>query len=129
MNDKLSEILDALQRLYLEGGDNNYAIFTANLQKNYYIQLTGQKQASSFTAEAVSNRYLAPEFKLSAYQKDQLVSLGWRNNAAISPNFYQEFAVHSTDDFETIASQILETFTTVYGLQPDQPLIVNIVLE
>jgi len=132
MEDKLSLIETALQRLQKEGGKDNYCIFTANIKKNYYIQFTLQRDKVTCRGEAVSNRFLAAEFALSEVQLAQLPGLGWQRPSSDqdgSPNFYQDWQIGRDEARLALARLVLRTLEEVYGLLPDQPLVVNLALE
>lgn len=132
MEDKLSLIESALQRLQTEGGKDNFCIFTASIRKNYYIQFRGHRDDPMIWGEAVSNEFLASEFALSEAQMAKLQELGWNRPSYgpdASPNFYQDWEITSDEERQALARLILHTLQEVYGLLPEQPLVIDLALE
>lgn len=132
MEDKLSLIESALQRLQTEGGKDNFCIFTANIKKNYYIQFRGHRDRPAIRGEAVSNEFLAPKFALSEAQMAKLQALGWNRPSSdrdASPNFYQDWEITNDEERQALARLILRILQEVYGLLPKQPLVINLALE
>lgn len=132
MNDKLTLIATALQRIQEEGSKENFVIFTADLKKNYYIQFSGEVGQTALYAEAVSNKFLKPEFALTAGQIDTLRSLGWEiplTSVGDSPNFYRRWEAANDDDRLAIAQIVISTFEAVYHWTPERPLVVDFGLD
>ncbi len=72
--DNVARIVECLRRLQNEGGDGNFAIFKA--QSGYYVQFAGNPNNPSLYAEAVSNKYLNQDLKLSVDQEQRLQTMG-----------------------------------------------------
>jgi hypothetical protein len=132
MNDNVEIIAATLQRIQEEGKRNNFAIFEGDVRRNYYIQFSAEPGSTFLTAEAVSNRFLKPENILSPDQQARMRQLGWTppqigNNKG--PNFYWRWEADTDAARQAIAELIVRTFVEGYGLAPDKPLIVSLVLE
>jgi hypothetical protein len=129
MKDNLKTIINSLKRIQKEGGAGNFVIFTADANKNYYIQFAGEAGSSKLYAEAVSNNYLPPQFRLGEKQIIQLQSIGWNTPPPDGVNFYREWHAKTDEDRLIIAQEIMHTFVEVYGLNPNQSLNVELVLD
>jgi len=123
---QVESILDVLYRLQTEGGDGNFAIFTVNEEKNYYLQVSAQAGATQLYCEAVGDAYLKPENKLNPEQYLGLIRYGWVRTAG-NYTFIEE--VHSPETRQSLADFIHKTLTTVYGLNPQAELDVELILE
>ena len=127
-DEKLSAIVTALHRLQTEGQEDAYCIFTASIAKNYYIQFSGSSAERKLYAEAVSNRFLEETHTLNAQKLTALTRLGWLFDPQEAPNFYRICVADRADDRADIAKIVVRTLVEIYGLQIDQPLIVNVTL-
>ena len=117
MEQNLKNIMQALRLIQDDGGNSNFAIFTADSDKNYYIQFVGELGEDSLFGEAVSNEFLERPYQLTATQENQLRALGWQDGEG---NFYQEWFANSDEDRQEIAQIVLHTFIDVYQLAPKQ---------
>ena len=125
MKDNLKTIVNSLRHIQTEGGIGNFVVFIADANKNYFIQFAGEAGSSELHAEAVSNNFLSPEFRLSERQVIQLQSMGWTPPDEV--NFYREWQAKTDEDRLVIAQETMDSFVKVYGLNPNQPLTVEMV--
>ena len=121
--------------LILEVGGHNFVIFTADAEKNYYIQFSHALGEEKVHAEAVSNHFLAPEFRLDSAQIARLKMMGW-HPPEVGPaesgraNFYREWEWTNDDArLRLMALDVMRTFAEVYGYPPDQDISARIKLE
>ena len=131
--DNLSEIATALKRIQMEGSDKSYAIFFADKQKNYFVQVAGSSNIPLLYTEAVGNQYLESNYKLQANQMDMLNSLGWHSSSKVlkhnSPNYFRKWEA-STDNMRLIvANNLLDTLVKVYGFDNSKPIGIKIDLN
>lgn len=129
MPDNVARIMTYLQQIQEEGGSNNFVVFVANPEANYYIQFAGEVGQSKLYAEAVSNNFLEPKFKLNDAQISHLETLGWKAPPPDGMNFFREWQADTEVDRQQIAQEVMRTLTEVYGVAPHQVLGVNLVLE
>ena len=130
--DKVSAIAESLRRLQEEGGSDSFAIFTADEARNYYIQFLGGQGEPLLYCEAVGNQSLKPEYSLTADQIAKLVDLGWEQPfqaSGMSPNYSRDWLAEDDTDRLYIAQEVMDAFIEVYGIQGDQPLVVQLSLE
>jgi phage terminase Nu1 subunit (DNA packaging protein) len=125
----IDQIVAALEKIQTEGGKGNFVVFDVDVQKNYYVQASGQFNDSLLMIEAVSDEYLAQEHRLSAEQKDLLGQLGWNSPDGHQINYCLDANVETADQRLQLAEKIYATLSQVYDLQPDQEFGVNLVLE
>ncbi len=131
MTDDIGRIAETLRRLAEEGGDDGFAILTADRSRNYYIQLCRTRDAGTLQAEAVEQRLPrspAPP-DLSAQQEARLLALGWaRPSPGDSENFWREVEARDDADRRRIAQEILRTLTEVYAFRAGRPIEVELSL-
>lgn len=128
VEDTISIIEESLRRIQQEGGRGNFVIFTVDEQKNYYIQISAVCGQPTFSAEAVSNTFLNPEFALDDRQIERLKALGWQANPG--HNFFRDdWQAFDVVERTEIAEEVMRTLIEVYVWQPDQPLEIDLVLE
>ena len=120
-------IADALRRIQEEGGENNFVIFTADQERNYYIQFAIGRGQTTFLAEAVSNQFLSPEHALSNEQIARLESMGWDHQEG--SNYCRYWEASSDEERSDIAQEVMRTFIEVYGISPNDPIETKLVLE
>lgn len=121
-------IVGGLRRLYEEGGSGNFAIFTADVEKGYYVQFAGARGDSSLWAEAMSNQFLDSGFALDAGQLQRLRKLGWDVDGA-GPNCSRsDWSAANDDERWQIAAEVVRTLREVYGFRPEDTLEVNVIL-
>ncbi len=128
MDDKLTSIVTALHRIQAEDGQETLCVFTANIKKNYYVQLVAERGQTTVHGEAVSNKFLAPEYALTANQMAKLQALAWNRPGAETdqtPNFYRHWEITNEAEQLAVAKIILRTLEEVYGLSANQPLTVK----
>jgi hypothetical protein len=124
--DNLSEITTALKRIQMEGSDKSYAIFFANEQKNYFVQVIGSKSVPLLHTEAVSNKYLEQDFTLKTDQINTLKSMGWnlpsKDLKKNSPNYFRNWEASTDDARLMVAKNLLMTLINVYGFNNTMPI-------
>jgi hypothetical protein len=123
----VSMIAKALGRLQAEGGNNNFVIFIADADRNYYIQFTGARGQGELYAEAVSNQFLEPANALTDDQMARLESLGWIRQEG--NNYYRNWTAASDSERLAIAQEVVQTFVEVYGIGADDPIQTELTLE
>jgi len=104
-------------------------IFTVDLEANTFIQLVGKKDDAKLYAETPSNRVIPDGHQLSEDQNDRLEVLGWQSPTGDELNYHRTWRANSHEDRLMTAQEIMQTFVEVYGVEPDQPLDVNLNLE
>ena len=125
----IDQIIAALEKIQTAGGTGNFVIFDVDVQKNYYVQASGQPNDPHLVIEAVSNEYLAAADRLSEEQEDQMAFLGWDAPDGQQVNYTLEANVKTAAQRRQLAKKICATLADVYGLQPDGELEINLVLE
>ncbi len=135
--DSLPVIVASLKQVQFEGQPiENFVIFFADIEKNYYIQVAPESDASPYSpnvdeyslcAEAVGNEVLDSRFKLHTTQIEKLSEFGWKESP-LTPNFYQTWHIETDDERILIAQIIIGTFVDVYGVLPNQRLGVQVVI-
>jgi hypothetical protein len=129
-SDSLSQITQSLRRIQTEGGDSNFVIFTSDASKNYYIQFACAKGKTVLYAEAAGNGVLDEEDKLTADKVNWLLDSGWYLRGSESmPNFFRKWDSETDEDREAIAQATLQAMAETYGMDLNQPLQVELVLE
>ena len=126
MEQNLVNIVEALRIIQDDGGDGNFAVFTADPVKNYYIQFVGELGHDDLFGEAVSNEYLEPPFTLTPGQESKLRDLGWQEG---ENNFFQEWFASHDEDRKVIAQLVLQTFVDVYHIPAQQLIEIVVNLE
>lgn len=129
MRDHLTTIYQSIQGLNHKGGAGNFAIFIADNDKNYYVQVVGEKGGTDLYTEAVSNNSISKDFKLSDSQIGQLKSMGWLDSKNGKGNYYQNWSISSDSDRMKVANFLLQTLTDIYSLSANEKLETNVVLE
>lgn len=129
--DSLPVIVASLKQVQSEGQPiENFVIFFADIEKNYYIQVAPESDASPYSpnvdeyslyAEAVGNAVLDSRFRLHTTQIEKLREFGWKESS-LTPNFYQTWHAETDDERLLIAQTIIGTFVDVYGVLPGQRL-------
>ncbi|MBN2499277.1 MAG: hypothetical protein JXB38_00840 [Anaerolineales bacterium] len=125
----IDQIVAALEQIQTAGGTGNFVIFDVDVQKNYYVQASGQPNDPGLVIEAVSNEYLAAADRLSEAQEDQMAFLGWDAPDGQQVNYTLEANVETTAQRQQLAEKIYATLSEVYGMQPNEELEINLVLE
>lgn len=128
MDEILFTIANSLKRLQTEGGSGNFVVLTADADRNYYVQFAVACGETELYAEAVGNEFLAPAHALRPDQVARLQSMGWCPPAG-SPNFSREWQAVDDGDRLAVAREVMRVFAEVYGVEPHQPLQVELVLE
>jgi len=134
MSSNLSAIVASLRLIQEEGG-HNFVIFTADAEKNYYIQFSYVRGEPKLHSEAVSNQALARAFALNSTQIARLKTMGWHPPEVLRTepgraNFYREWEATNDDErLLLIGRDVMRTFVEVYGCLPNQPISVEIKLE
>ena len=129
MDENPATIVTGLRNIYEEGGEGNYIIFEADLEKHYFIQFGASRGDARLYAEAVGNDYLDPPDALTDAQIRHLQSLGWNRPGEANSNFHREWKADTDLEREAIAGEVMRAFVEVYGCAPDQPLDVEINLD
>jgi hypothetical protein len=127
--DNLTLIAENLRRLQQEGGEENFVIFEADPNANYYIQFAGQMGGLMLIGEAVENEVISEGYKLGDEQIQRLVALGWEYREHTGMNYSQSWQAVTEEDREMVARVVLQTFERVYGVDVSMPLEVSINLE
>jgi hypothetical protein len=107
----MENIIDILQEITSEGGDNNH--FIIHLNDDYYIQFTGQKGNPDVYCEAVSNLFLEEKVKLTEAKEQQMLDLGWSQDM----NYSKEAILNTAADFVKLGEWVQKTATEVYGIK------------
>jgi hypothetical protein len=128
MDNNISVIADSLRRIQTEGGDGNFVIFTADVKKNYFVQFAGAQGKTDLYAEAVGNEVLPRGATLQPNQIARLQAMGW-NPPVDSPNFNREWKATNDEERLSIAREVMRVLVEIYGMQPDQPLAVELELQ
>ena len=130
--DNLKTITASLKRLQTEGGEGGYVIFVANEKKNYYVQFSGSRSTRLLDAEAVSNKFLKPEYSLRQEQIAKLISMGWKPpsvGSKGSPNYFRDWKSTNDEERLTIGQAVLRTLIDVYGLDNSRPITLQMDLK
>ncbi len=106
-------ILDTIEKIITKGGNGNFAVFT--ISDDYYIQVMANKGDGIMLCEAVSNKFLEGDARLSDAKIRQLEELYWNKPSGDTPNFYQSHRVDSITSCEELAELIMATANNVYG--------------
>jgi phage terminase Nu1 subunit (DNA packaging protein) len=125
----IAQIAEALEKIQTAGGKGNFVIFDVDVQKNYYVQASGQPNDPHLVVEAVSNEYLAAADRLSEEQEDQMAFLGWDAPDGQQVNYTLEANIETAAQRRQLAEKIYATLSKVYGFEPDRELEINLVLE
>lgn len=125
MDDNLARIVESLRRAQENGGTDNIVIFTADAQRNYYIQFVAERGEAELWANAVSNEFLAPPSTLNSAQTARLKSMGWHPPDRVSGNFNRYWEATNDDQRLLVAREVMRTFVEVYGCLPNQPISVE----
>jgi hypothetical protein len=115
--ENLQIIVTSLRRIQEEGGSDNFVIFLIDKEGNYYIQFAGSRGESELHAEAVSNQFLVPKYKLTEGQITLLETIGWNPPSSSpdgSPNFYRGYEASTDNERQIIAHDVIRTMTEVY---------------
>lgn len=109
------EIVRALRKLLRDRIDaGTYVILNGDGDRNYYIQFALQKGV--LFCEAVHNRYLAPEDRLTLGHARRLVGLGWRKPGKGHRNWFRTFEPKGARDFKSLVGLTRQAFREAYGL-------------
>jgi hypothetical protein len=137
LEDSLPFIVNSLRRIQTEGeAIENFAIFLADEKKNYYIQVSPESDSSPYShnvdeyslyAEAVGNAELNPHNTLQQSQVEQMKAFGWKVSS-LTPNFYQTWRVKTDDERHLIAAVIINTFSKIYRILPNQKIEVQLLI-
>jgi hypothetical protein len=112
-------IVDALGRL--DRGEDEFAVFTADEGRNYYVQVTVLD--GSLLGEAVADHYLAPAHRLGAAAQAQLEALGWTlADAGSDRNHSRTWADWHGARIRSVADELVATLIEVYQMEPNGPL-------
>jgi hypothetical protein len=125
----LVTIVTTLRQIQAEGGAQNFVIFKADDEKNYYIQFTSGRGDMKLYAEAVSNKYLSPQFALNAEQIQALKKLGWAPPVEGFVNFNRTWDADNDAQRLAIARLVMRTFGEIYGIDPARPLTIELGIE
>jgi hypothetical protein len=128
MTDQLTTIYEALIRLHNEGGTGNFVVFTAHDEKNYYVQVAGEKEGDSLFVEAVGNKSLTTQFRLNEIKINHLMQLGWTGSGE-DENFNKTISINSDVDRRNVAEFLYKSLHEVYGLSVTDEMTVNLSLE
>ena len=109
----MENVLETLQEIMTEGGDNNY--FILHLDDVYYMQFMCQKGNKDVYCEAVSNNFLEGKEQLNEAQEAQLLKLGW--NANDNSNFSREVILDTPKALTEAVNWIGQTAKDVYGIE------------
>lgn len=137
LEDSAPFIVNSLRRIQTEGkAIENFAIFLANEKKNYYIQVSPESAPSPYSqnvdeyslyAEAVGNAELNPNNTIQQSQIEQMKAFGWKVSS-LTPNFYQTWRAKTDDDRHLIAAVIINTFSKIYRMLPNQTIEVQLLI-
>ncbi len=129
MTDHVTNIYEAILRLHNEGGMGNFVTFIADEEKNYYVQVTGEKEGDTLYTEAVSNNSLSPAFRLNESKINLLKSIGWLEPKYGEGNFYKDWSIRRDEDRRKVAEFLFRTLEEVYELSTNDELAMDIALE
>lgn len=129
MTDHVKNIYEAILRLHNEGGMGNFVTFIADEEKNYYVQVTGEKEGDTLYTEAVSNNSLSPSFQLNESKINILKSIGWLEPKGGEGNFYKDWSISRDEDRRKVAEFLFKTLEDVYGLSANDELAADLALE
>ena len=118
-------IMRALHRMMQEGGN---VIVIIDNEKNYYVQFSSEIKDDGLYGEAVSNNWLSGENKLDETQIAKLEAMGWMPPDHDSGNFWRTWEnVRDIRDLSPVADDVIRTFTDVYGANPYQETIIEVI--
>ena len=110
-------------------GTHNCVICLADERKNYFVQFGTGKNESVVRAEAVSNAFLKPRFRLGERQVKTLRSMGWKApKPNVSPNFYRDWGKGAGETLE-MARHAMQVLSEIYGARTNRKLKIEVVLE
>ena len=104
----------------------NSVVFHVNRERNYWIHILRggptKEPFPGYYGEAICNTYLSEPWKLTDDQENLLIRLGWEAPEEEEQSFFCYWKGETSAVHITIARQVLETMTQVYGLVPEQML-------
>jgi hypothetical protein len=110
---------DALGRL--ERGDDQFAVFTADDRRNYYVQVAVTQDG--LLGEAVGNHYLAPEHRLGGQAVQRLAALGWTlAETGSEDNHTRTWQAWRAGHIRLVTDDLILTLTDCYDMDPAGPL-------
>lgn len=101
-------IANAIREIATDGG---FAIFSADENKNYYVQVSIQANTGQVYGEAVGNSFLADDAQLSSDTISKLEELGWSLSGGEQSNYSQTWEGTRAD---AIAAALTSTLREVY---------------
>src|SRR5262245_3091447 len=112
---------DALGRI--ERGEDEFAVFTADDRRNYYVQVT--VVADGLLGEAVGDHYLAPKDRLTGQAVQRLAALGWTlAEAGSEDNHTRTWQDWRAGQNRRVTDDLVTTLIDCYGMDPAGPLTV-----
>jgi hypothetical protein len=122
----IEQIVEALRRILEAKGTHNFVICHADERKNYFVQFATGRGDTVVRAEAVSNKFLDPPFRLTDRQLKALRSMDWKPpKPKESPNFYRDWGKGAKDRL-LMARHAIQTLVDVYEFPPDQELKIEV---
>lgn len=118
-----------LRRLVEEGGDNNFAIFWGDRERDYYAQVAATRGEPTLYGEAVGNSSLKKKYQFDESRTIQMEFIGWKRPGGGEPNFWRNWSPASDEERDAVAGMILRTLTEMYGVGREQEIEVELNLE
>ena len=129
MSQQFTQIHQSIEDINQKGGRGNFAVFLADSDKNYYVQIAGAKNSNAYYLEAVSNKNLSQQYSLDNLKLNLLNQLGWKTPNQEIENFYYQIEVKNNEERVKIAEFIFETLKQVYELNLSSSIKIDLVLE
>jgi hypothetical protein len=118
----VDQIARGIREIVLGEGTHKFAIYVSDPAANTFVQFWSDDETATVRAEVTSNRYRAPEHRLTDAQERYLAGLGWLAPVpGGSPNHHRDFAVASEEDARLVAREAFRALE-IYGYRVGTPL-------
>ena len=124
-NQAESRIADALRKLTIDGGADNFVIISCG---DLYVQFAGSRGSKELYCEAVSNEYLSKDDQLSPDRIDRLEQLGFDLDDS-SSQYSRKFRIADDSEVRELARTTLNILADVYGCRRDSDINLELTLE
>ena len=99
---------------YIQEEGKSCVIFsTTESSGNYYIQFS--VEGNDLQAEAVSNKNLEDNYKLTKTKISKLIQMGWSLDKKITDNYIRKMRANTDEERSVIAEEVVLAFVEVYG--------------